>query len=112
MTGVRTRPRQWQHALIVRAPLTGERRLSREELAAAAGITPARLDRLIRLGLVEPATEGPDEFAVETAVRLRRMLRLNADLGMDLFDAAIIVDLLERVDRLEAELARLRGNRP
>jgi hypothetical protein len=31
---------------------------------------------------------------------------------MDLFDAAIIVDLLERVDHLQAELARLRGGRP
>jgi hypothetical protein len=31
---------------------------------------------------------------------------------MDLFDAAIIVDLLERVDHLQAELARLRGARP
>lgn len=112
MTGVRTRPRQWQHALIVRAPLTGERRLSRGELAAAAGVTPARLDHLVRLGLIEPVPGRPDEFTVEAALRLRRMLRLNADLGMDLFDAAIIVDLLERVDRLEAELARLRGNRP
>lgn len=112
MTSVRTRPRQWQHALIVRAPLTGERRLSRGELAAAAGVTPARLDHLVRLGLIEPVPGRPDEFTVETALRLRRMLRLNADLGMDLFDAAIIVDLLERVDRLEAELARLRGSRP
>ena len=106
---MRTRSRQWQNAAIVRALLKGERWLSREELAAAAGITPARLDRLIRLGLVEPATEGPDEFAVETAVRLRRMLRLNADLGLDLIGAAIIADLLERLDRLEAELTRLRG---
>jgi chaperone modulatory protein CbpM len=112
MTGMRTRSRQWQHAPIVRALQKGERWLSREELAAAAGITPARLDRLIRLGLVEPATERPDEFVVETVVRLRRMLRLNADLGVDLVGAAIIADLLARLDRLEAELARLGGSGP
>jgi hypothetical protein len=37
------------------------------------------------------------------------MLRLHADLGLDLTGAAIIVDLLERLERLEAELARWRG---
>jgi hypothetical protein len=31
---------------------------------------------------------------------------------MDLIGAAIIADLLERLDRLEAELARLRGSGP
>ena len=101
--------RHWPHAPIVRALLKGERWLSREELAAAAGITRARLDHLIRLGFVDPATGGSGEFTVETAVRLRRMLRLNADLGVDLIGAAIIADLLERLDRLEADLARLRG---
>jgi hypothetical protein len=110
MTAIRPRPRQWLPAPIVRARLQGERWLSREELAAAAGITRARLDRLIRLGFVDPATGGPGEFTVETAVRLRRMLHVNADLGVDLIGAAIIADLLERLDRLEAELARLRGS--
>lgn len=109
---MRTRPRPWLHAPIVKAPLTGERRLTRDELAAATGVSAARLDHLVRIGLVEPVTRRPGEFSVEAALRLRRMLRLNADLGVDLFDAAIIVDLLERVDRLEAELARLRGSRP
>ena len=109
---MRTRSRPWQPAPIVKAPLTAERRLTRDELAAAAGVSSAQLDHLVRTGLVEPVTRRPDEFSVEAALRLRRILRLNADLGMDLFDAAIIVDLLERVDRLQAELARLRGGRP
>ena len=34
------------------------------------------------------------------------MLRLHADLGVNLTGAAIIVDLLERLERVEAELAR------
>jgi hypothetical protein len=83
--------------------------LSREQLAAAAGISPARLARLIQLGLVEPAEPGPSEFAAAVAARLRRMLRLHDDLGVDLVGAAIITDLLERLDRMETELQRLRG---
>ena len=80
--------------------------LTREELAAAAGISLAQLTRLVRLGLVEQAAPGAGEFTAATAMRLRRMIRLHRDLRVNLTGAAIIVDLLER---LEAELARRRG---
>jgi len=39
------------------------------------------------------------------------MLRLHRDLGVTLVGAAIVVDLLERIDRLEREQARTRGSR-
>lgn len=96
-------------AMIVATPLRGEVWLSREELAAAAGINPAKLARLVRLGLVEPVAPEPREFTVATLARLRRMLRLHEDLEVDLVGAAIIEDLLERLERVETELARLRG---
>jgi chaperone modulatory protein CbpM len=112
MTGVRIRHRPWLSPPVARARLQGERWLSRAELATAAGITRERLERLIRLGLVDPVPGGPEEFTAETLLRLQRMLRLNADLGVNLIGAAIIADLLERLDRLEAELARRRGGGP
>jgi chaperone modulatory protein CbpM len=104
-----TRSRTSLRASIMNAPPGGDMWLSREELAAAVGISPAQLSRLIRLGLVEPAAPGPGEFAAAMATRLRRMLRLHGDLGVNLVGAAIITDLLERLDRTEAELRRLRG---
>jgi len=96
-------------ASIVAAPLRGELSLSREELAAAAGISPARLARLVHMGLLEPMAPEPREFTAATLTRLRRMLRLHGDLEVDLVAAAIIADLLERLERMETELARLRG---
>ena len=60
---------------------------------------------------VEPLAPGSGTFAAATAERLRRMLRLHADLGVNLTGAAIIVDLLERLERVEAELAHPRPNR-
>ena len=70
---------------------------------ASAGAT--RLARA--LGLVEPTAAGAEHDSRRaTAGRLRRMLRLHRDLGVNLDGAAIIVDLLERLERLEAELAR------
>jgi chaperone modulatory protein CbpM len=92
-------------------PVRVEIRLTAEQLASAAGISPADVARLVRLGLAEPATPGADEFTAATAARLRRMLRLRGDLGVNLIGAAIIVDLVERLDRLQAELGRL-GYRP
>jgi chaperone modulatory protein CbpM len=101
---VRTPPRTPFKASIVEAARRAESYLSSEELAAAAGISSATLARLVRLGLVEPmALRGNDRglpvFSAATASRLRRMLRLHRDLGVNLTGAAIIVDLVERLER-------------
>ena len=84
-------------------------RLTVKQLAAAAGLSPHRVARLVRLGLIEPTAPGTADFPAEAAARLRRMCRLHADLGVGLISAAIIVDLVDRLDRLEAELARVRA---
>jgi chaperone modulatory protein CbpM len=84
-------------------------RLTAAELAHAAGIEAPVLELLVRRGFVEPAEPGGDTFALAALVRLRRMLRLRAELEVSLHAAALIVDLLERVDRMDAELRRLRG---
>ena len=76
-------------------------RISRDELARALGLHVAGIDRLIRLGLLEPLDPAANEFEVTAVVRLRRVLRLRGDLGVNLVGAAIIVDLVERLDRLE-----------
>jgi hypothetical protein len=89
------------------SPQRGEAFISGGELAAVAGISVGRLERLIQLGLLEPVAPGRSEFTAATAARLRRMLRLHAELDVNLAGAAIIVELLERLERLEAELVRL-----
>lgn len=98
-----TPPRTRPAAPIVEISRHAEAYLSAEELARAAGISAATLARLVSLGLVEPV---PGErgrtaptFSASTASRLRRMLRLHRDLGVNLTGAAIIVDLVERLER-------------
>src|SRR5439155_551059 len=58
------------------------------------------LDRLVRAGLVEEIAPGSGRFTAAAAARLRRMQRLRADLGVNLVGAAIIVDLVERLERM------------
>ncbi len=84
-----------------------QRGFSPPELAAAAGTSVATVARLIRLGLLEPA-EGAAEYSSATAARLRRMLRLHRDLGANMIGAAIILDLVERLERLQSEMTRRR----
>jgi hypothetical protein len=103
---MRAPPRAPLSVSITRSALRAEVFLSAEELAAAAGIARGRLARLVRLGLIEPAGPGARTFTADTVARLRRMLRLHADLGVGFTGAAIIVDLLERLERVEAELMR------
>ena len=74
--------------------------LAAEEVARTADLSLATLARLVRGGVV--AVESGGGFTLATALRLRRMLRLHRDLGVNLFGAAIIVDLVERLDQLEA----------
>jgi DNA-binding transcriptional MerR regulator len=78
----------------------GGSRLGAAELAHTAGISIATLNRLVRAGVVP--VEGDGEFTAATALRLRRMLRLHRDLGVGLLGAAIIVDLLDRLERFES----------
>ena len=98
-----TRP-QAPDALTVTARPRTEVYLSFEQLAEAVGLSQLDLDRLVRVGLVESAAQGILEFTADTPARLRRMLRLRRDLGVNFTGAAIIVDLLERIEQLEANL--------
>jgi hypothetical protein len=78
--------------------------LSVEELALAVGISPNRLMRLVGLGVVEPIEPNSSQFTDAAAPRLRRMLRLHRDLGVNIIGAAVIVDLVERLEDLQTQL--------
>jgi MerR family transcriptional regulator/heat shock protein HspR len=72
---------------------------------ASLGIHPDIAGYLAEIGLVDfhrghiPAHQAP---------RLQKLLRLRSNLGVNLPGAAIIVDLLDRMEELQEELERLR----
>ncbi|HKY33913.1 MAG TPA: chaperone modulator CbpM [Candidatus Polarisedimenticolia bacterium] len=80
-----------------------ETRIPASVLADAAGISLSRLDALVRLGLIEAADDAGSEFTVDAVLKLRRMARLRADLGVNLSGAAVIVNLLDRLELMEEE---------
>ena len=96
---------------IVRVTAQGDAPLTLEELAALVGLSSSRLERFVQIGLVQPIPPETKLFPATAAVRLKRLLRLRRGLEVHLAGAAVIVDLLERLEQLEAELARVKRSR-
>jgi hypothetical protein len=69
-----------------------------EVVAHDAGLHPDLARRLIRLGAADP--DAPD-----AAARLARTVRLRRDLGLNYAGAILAVELLQRIDELEARLS-------
>ncbi|MBI5211365.1 MAG: hypothetical protein HY927_15430 [Elusimicrobia bacterium] len=85
--------------------MTSERLLM---LATLMEVESGFLEECVRYGAVrldEPPESGP-AIAPSQAARLRRLQRLCRGLEIDAFAGCIIVDLLDRMDELQAELQR------
>jgi chaperone modulatory protein CbpM len=76
--------------------------LTPEAVAEAIGARPTLVLRLVRQGLLEavPGAAGETLLPSQTVVQLRRMLRLRRDLRVNFTGAAIILELVERIESL------------
>ena len=84
--------------------------LTLEAVADAVGARPPLLARLIRLGVLDSVGDEVDEPLLPTrsVISLRRMARLRRDLGVNFAGAAIILELVDRIEGLNHEVAELR----
>jgi chaperone modulatory protein CbpM len=94
-------------------PLDRPSRLSLETFATRAGLHPELVRRWVALGLLEPVrdTRGRLWFTdpqLRTAARIRR---LRAGLSVNYAALGLVMDLLDRIEVLEAALRRT-GTRP
>ncbi|MGH8521899.1 MAG: chaperone modulator CbpM [Gammaproteobacteria bacterium] len=82
--------------------------LSLEEMVEACGAEAAWIVQLVEVGVLSP--DGPDEtawrFGALDLLRARRLARLERDFGASAEAAAVILDLLDEIERLRACLAR------
>jgi hypothetical protein len=79
-----------------------------EEVALRCGVQVAYIERLYRLGIVSRHPDHEMYFPPDVTVTIRKIVRLRADLGVNEEGAAVIMDLLDRIEALEQELL-LRG---
>jgi MerR family transcriptional regulator/heat shock protein HspR len=82
--------------------------LTIDELASAAGLHPELIATFVSYGLLEPDTSDPALFPASTVERLRCIVRLRRDLGVNLAGIAVILDMRAKMEALQRELERLR----
>jgi chaperone modulatory protein CbpM len=98
-------------------PLTRRRtvpaRLSLNGFAQAAGLHPDLVLRLVALGLLEPYVDGSGVrwFPENQLAVVARIRRLHAGLPLNYAAIGVVLDLLARIDDLEAALRRHHGRR-
>jgi hypothetical protein len=86
--------------------------LTLDVVAETVGARASLVVRLVRQGLLETVGGETDEMLLprRAVIRLRRMQRLRRDLGVNFAGAAIILDLVGRIERLNRELAETHKN--
>ena len=94
----------WSSDLDLDEPLT------LDVIAETVGAKRSLVVRLVQQGLIETVDSGAEEPLVprRVVVQLRRMQRLRRDLGVNFAGAAVILDLVRRIEQLNRELADLR----
>ncbi|MDH4052158.1 MAG: chaperone modulator CbpM, partial [Rubrivivax sp.] len=85
--------------------VAGEHALELEEFAAVCGIEVSFVRVLVEEGLLAPAVERPAwRFGGEELARVRRICRLQRDFEANLQSVAVMLDLIDEIERLRAQL--------
>jgi chaperone modulatory protein CbpM len=82
--------------------------LSIEELSGACGVESARIVELISHGVLEVRDEAAGRLGGNALRRARLAVRLQRDLDLNVAGVALVIDLLERIEALEARLGPAR----
>jgi DNA-binding transcriptional MerR regulator len=80
------------------------------EVASRVGLHPELIDRFVSLGLIEFAENTEDGemiFDSEVIPIIRRILRLRNDLGVNYAGVGVILELMARLEALEARIREL-----
>jgi chaperone modulatory protein CbpM len=84
--------------------------LTFDAVAEIVGARRSLVARLAQQGLIETIDSKTEVLLPRRAiVQLRRMQRLHRDLGVNFAGAAIILDLVRRIEQLNRELAEMQG---
>jgi len=98
-----------RYEMVVRSVESNE--VTLDHLAALAGMHPALVERLVEYGLIQPTGTRGALFLFDSSKssRLRSIMRLRRDLGINLQGVAVVLELVERLGELERENAAMRA---
>jgi chaperone modulatory protein CbpM len=89
-------------------PLARPERLSLTALAASTGVHPDLIRRFVALSLIDAQRDAAGRlwFAVTAPAVVARIQRLHAGLSLNYNAIGLVLDLLDRIERLEAAFRR------
>ncbi|MFV8783199.1 chaperone modulator CbpM [Microbulbifer sp. SA54] len=97
-----------QNEMDVPAILDESSELTLSELCRACGLPAEHVLALVEEGVIEPlGSVAHWRFSGICVRRVRRVYTLERDLGVNLAGAALAIELLEEIERLQARLRRL-----
>jgi len=81
------------------------------ELCQSCDVGSDVVAEMIEIGILDPTGGSPGDWRFEAGAlrRAATAARLQRDLGVNLAGAALALELLERIERLEARLRALKG---
>jgi chaperone modulatory protein CbpM len=81
------------------------------ELCQSCDVGSDVVAEMVEIGILDPTGDGPGDWRFEAGAlrRAATAARLQRDLGVNLAGAALALELLERIERLEARLRALKG---
>ena len=84
------------------------------QLCDACAVHAEAIEAMMEEGIVAPVGRGGGKwrFTRSSVVRVRTVLRIQRDLNVTLAGAALALDLLERIEALQARLRSLDPNQP
>jgi MerR-like DNA binding protein len=86
--------------------------LPASQVARLADVPLELVFHFINLGLLDPVETTTEPcFAVSAVLRIRRMVRIHHDLGVNWTGLGVVMDLLNKIEDLEEEIARLKAER-
>lgn len=95
----------------LKRPGWATRYLSITEVAARCGVHPELIERFVYLGLIDPV--GGDEdclwFPLEVVPLVRKIIRLRNHLGINYAGIGLVLELMNRIEKLESQLQELRA---
>ena len=80
-----------------------------QDIAARVGVDTALVETLIDLGVITVHPGADRAFACEVTIRVSKFVRLQRDLGINPDGAALVLDLLDRIEHLESRLRHYEG---
>ena len=85
--------------------------LAWDEFVELTGVTPDHLQEIIALGWIDSRTGASEAYMFRDAdiYRVRKLERICGDFELPVIGGTIIVDLLERIDRLEQMMQQLKS---